>query len=235
MTSPSDDNNVLDGCTAPLHAFPSPYPPVCSYEPFSLESRGQMFSVLQWERRPNHNISSRPPDTDMNDLVDSFALLSVRDIYSKRAPKDCGAVQDSLAATYAITITPSLAPHPALINEMKTMSPLARWSPFPVVRALQPTSQVFTKSAALSIRILPHTLSEDLAVSRRKVSPLPKRCPQSPLLCHNMTPATPDASSSSPSPCSSLCSLSDSCDFGRSSSPVSCPGPLMHEASSPQS
>lgn len=225
MTPPAKDN-VLDRCTPPIHAFPSPYPPICAYEPFPLESRGQMFSAFQWMRRPNRNACSRSSVTDMNDLADRFALLSVRDIYSKRSRGNCRGMQDSLAATSIITITPPPAPHPALIKPRKIVSSSARCSPFPIVRAPQPTSQVFTRSTASSIPLPPPFHPENNISSRRKVSPLPKRCPrQSPLPCRNVTPATSDVSSP-PSPCSSLRSLSDSFDFGReTTSPVPRPSP----------
>lgn len=229
MISSADDNNVLDRCTAPVHAFPSPFPPVCSYEPFPLESRSHMFSVLQW-RCPNHK-TSRSSEIDVNDLVDQFALLSVRDVYSKRSQKNCGAIQDSLAALHAITITPPPAPHPALIRPTKIVSSLTRWSPFPIVRASQPTPQVFTASPS---PISPPLPSKDVSMSRRKVSPLPKRYPRSPLPRRNATPATSDTSSSASSPCSSVRSLSDSFDSGRTLSPVPRLDPPAHCTSSTQ-
>lgn len=238
MTSPTEDNNVLDGYTAPLHAFPSPYPPVCAYQPFPFESRDRMFSAFQWKRHPNHNTSSQTSKIDINDLVDRFALLSVRDICSKRSRRNCGEMQDSLSATYFITITPPPAPHPALVKPRKAVSSFARRSPFPIVRASQPTSQVFIKSMALSTPISPPShLANDISC-RRKVSPLPKRhSHQTPLTCRNVSPATSNISSSTPSPCSSsLRSLSDSFEFGRETlSAGSCPGALTPHSLSPQS
>lgn len=219
ITPPIEDNNVLDSCARPLHTFPSPYPPVCAYEPFPLESRGQKFSAFQWARCPNHNPPLQAPKTDVNDVADRFALLSVRDVYSRGSQRNRGGMQDSLAATDSITIRPPPAPHPALIKPAIIVPSLARWSPLPTMRAPQPTPQVFTK---LSIPLKPPH-SEDVAFSRRKVSSLPKR---SPLASRNVSPPISDISSI-PSPCSSLRSLSDSFDFGReTSSLVPCAGPL---------
>ena len=235
MTSPAEDN-VLDRYTAPLHAFPSPYPPVCAYQPSPLESRDRMFSAFQWKRHPNHNTSSQTSKTDINDLMHQFALLSVRDIYPKRSRRFCGEMQDSLSATYFITITPPPAPHPALVRPRKAVSSIARRSPFPIVRASQPTSQVFIKPMASSIPISPPSHLANDTSYRRKVSPLPKRRPhQSPLACRNVSPATSNVSSSTPSPCSSLRSLSDSFEFGREIlSPGSCPSALASHSLSPQ-
>ena len=207
----AEDNNVLDNSVAPLHAFPSPYPPVYAYEPFPLESRGQMFSAYQWARHPNHNLSSQFFKASMNDLVDRFALLSVRDTCSRRSQRNGGGMRDSFAATCFITVRPPPAPHPALMRPAKVVSSFAHWSPFPIVRASQPTPQVFTRSMASSIPIPPPPHSENDIPSRRKISPLPKRHPhQSPLHCRNVTPATPDVLSSTPSPCSSRSSSNSS-------------------------
>lgn len=237
-TPPVEDNNVLDRCTAPLHAFPSPYPPVsvCAYQPFPLESRSQMFSAFQWKRLPNYTTSSQPLKIDISDLVERFALLSVRDTYSKRSQRNCGGMHDSTAATFFITITPPPAPHPALVKPMTAISSFARRSPFPIVRVSQPTSQVFINPMASPIPNSPPSHSENDISSRRKVSPLPKRYSrQSHLPCRNVTPATSDVSSSTPSPCSSLRSLSDSLDFGREAlSPMPCPGALTPHSLSPQ-
>ena len=199
LTPPAD--NVLDKCDAPLHAFPSPYPPVCAYEPFPLDSCGQMFSAFQWARRPNHNALPQSPKTDINDLANRFALFNVRDLNSRRSQRNCGAMQDTLAATYSITVRPPSAPHPALIKPASVASSLPRWSPFPIVRASQPTPHAFTGSTALP---LPAPPISHVTSSRRKVSHLPKRYPcQSPLSDRNVTPAT-SPTSSTPSPCSSL-------------------------------
>ena len=232
MTPPTEDNNVLDSRARPLHAFPSPYPLVCAHEPFPLESRGQKFPTFQWARHPNFNTPSQSPTTDVNDLVDRFALLSVRDVYSRQSQRNREGMQDSRAATGPITVRPPPAPHPALIKHAKGVPSLARWSPLPTVRASQPTLQVFTRS---SILIEPLSHSEDVVSSRRRVSSLPKRCPrQSPLACRNLTPPVSDVSSI-PSPCSSLRSLSESFDLGReTSSLVLCSGSLNPHLVSPQ-
>ncbi|KAG9314046.1 hypothetical protein JVU11DRAFT_4825 [Chiua virens] len=226
-TPRANDVNVLDKFTAPLHAFPSRYPPVYSYEPFSLESRTRLFSECSWRRRPNHDTSSQLPKIDVHDLADRFALLSVRDINSQSPTNNNGLLRDTLSATHSITIIPPPAPHPALIKSREPVLFLTRWPQFPIVRVSQPASLVFAESTTSSIRTLPRSLSEN---SSRKISPLPRRYPHRTLLsCRNVTPPTSDSSSRSSSR-----SLTDLFDFEKeTSSPVSCPG-LLTPLWSPQ-
>ncbi|KAF8119221.1 hypothetical protein EV363DRAFT_1201276 [Boletus edulis] len=217
----AEDDNTLDRRAAPAHAFPSPYPPVRACESFPLESCGQMFSAFQWARRPNHVTSSQPHKTDIDDLVDRFALLST-------ISKKLWGMRASLAATCFITTRPPAAPHPALIKPAEVVSLPARRSSFPIVRASQPTTQAFTRPTASSTPIPPLSHPDNVSSSRRKVSPLPNRYPRQSLPCRNVTPDTSDVSSSTPSPCSSLRSLTDSFDFREvTSSPVPCTGPSV--------
>lgn len=83
------------------------------------------FDLRWWPRRPSLAIS-RWSSFDMDDLVEKFSQLSVRDRASGRGKKHQDGSQYPLAATSSITIMPPPAPHPALIR-----SPNISWPPLP--------------------------------------------------------------------------------------------------------
>lgn len=191
-------------CSAPPHAFPGPYPPTCSYDPFLVKS-DRCYFVTEWPRRPSSLINQRTP-ASIDDLVGLFSLLHVRDDGGKVVQNGTSR-PDLCAATSAITVRPSVAPHPAqLPNTVISKPPVVPW---PIVRAPPSQTRAFGKFGHTSPVgfILP--ISSDQ--HERKIIPLPKRLPR----CSRFDeyrgfPVTPSGSLSS-SPYSYSPSRSSSC------------------------
>ncbi|KAI0639585.1 hypothetical protein C8Q77DRAFT_1081936 [Trametes polyzona] len=119
-------NNVplVRRCTldvpAPQHAYPSPYPPLCSYDPFPVDPNQRTFQ-LPWLRVPNvlDRRSSQLPD--MSTLVHGMERLSIVDDLtlppSSSAQTSMGT---SPLLSYGIVTICSRAPHPALLRRRST-------------------------------------------------------------------------------------------------------------------
>ncbi|KIJ66275.1 hypothetical protein HYDPIDRAFT_109269 [Hydnomerulius pinastri MD-312] len=190
---------------APLHAFPSAYPPSCSYEPFPIKNGFSHLRVAKWPRRP----SFRPPVTstpaDMAGFVEDFAQLNVRDGPSSRVPRKGTPSQlGSAAATSSITVVPSTAPLPAFIPTVVATS-FYRPTPLPVVPARMPRVHVFKSPSprARPVTLVPPINGEQQSTSertQRKVAPLPRRMPRhASLTCRDFTPFSEASSPSSSS------------------------------------
>ncbi|KAG2350815.1 hypothetical protein BDR05DRAFT_985759 [Suillus weaverae] len=110
-----DDNlNPLEPL-APLHAFPSVYPPSCLCDPFPSNSGVTNFGAPKWLRRPTNTAIRRPP-LDIDGLVDRFSRINVLDNSGSRSRGS----DDSFAAVAAITTIPYPAPLPALVRGSAT-------------------------------------------------------------------------------------------------------------------
>ncbi|KAG1723434.1 homeodomain protein 2 [Suillus occidentalis] len=198
---------------APLHAFPSSYPPSCSYDPFPSKNGVTNFGVPTWFRHPMAT-AVRRPTLDMDGLVDCFSRINILD--------DSGScsrgIVDSFAAVAAITIIPFPAPLPALIRGTAThITPIR--IPLLAVPATASRRHVFDTPSPQSkpITLVPAPASEiprGQKARRRKMAPLPKRIPQgNPVSHRGVTPAISEASVASPSPSST----SRSSSFGSES------------------
>ncbi|KAH0838013.1 hypothetical protein J3R83DRAFT_6253 [Lanmaoa asiatica] len=168
-------HNVLGG-VAPLHAFPTIYPPSCEYNPFPSVP---VFVTPEWSRRSVPS-SERPRHSvmDVDELTEKFSRLNVWDDSRSRSRsrRKAGKVTcDSSAATSAITIKPSPAPHPACIRFTAALSapPRITLQPIPATAS---TLHVFRSPSPNS----PMTTLIPTLAHRRKVAPLPKRIPSRP-------------------------------------------------------
>ncbi|KAG2062303.1 homeodomain protein 2 [Suillus hirtellus] len=211
---------------APLHAFPSSYPPSCSYDPFPSKNGVTNFDAPKWLRRPM-TTAVRRHTLDIDGLVDSFSRINILDDSGSRSRGNA----DSSAAVAAITVIPFPAPLPALIRKLPThIAPVH--TPLHSVPATAARRHVFNTPSPQSRPTTLVPVSEtpkSQKTRRRKMAPLPKRIPHgSPVSHRGVTPAVSEASIASPAPSSPLCSSS----FGSESSAH---GRLFSSASSTSS
>ena len=182
---------------SPPHAFPSSYPPTCHYDPFPCKTGHVCFNKPEWRRVPD----GKPPLpllTSIDDLVERFSRLSVRDgALFKGSPK-----LQSHAATVAITVIPSPAPHPSLIVRKYTQpTNIVRLRP--PVRALVSCSKAFQSPSPTStpVTLIPSLTSPNKSglPGKRKTAPLPQHFPGRMRNIHrDTTPSESSSTSSSP-------------------------------------
>ncbi|KAG1864760.1 homeodomain protein 2 [Suillus subalutaceus] len=197
---------------ASLHAFPSEYPPSCSYDPFPWKNGVTNFGAPKWLRRPT-TTAVRRPTLDIDGLVDCFSRINILDDSGSRSR---GSV-DSFAAVAAITVIPFPAPLPALIRGTATRIAPIR-VPLLSIPATASRRHVFDtpspQSRPITLVLASETPTGQKAW-RRKMAPLPKRIPHgNPVSHRGVTPAISEASVASPSPTSP----SRSSSFGSESS-----------------
>ncbi|KAG2350813.1 homeodomain protein 2 [Suillus weaverae] len=191
---------------APFHAFPSSYPPSCSYDPFPSKNGVTNFGAPKWLRRPT-NTAIRRPQLDTDGLVDRFSRINILDDSGSRSR---GSV-DSFAAVAAITVIPFPAPLPALIRGTAThIAPIR--APLLSIPATAFRRHVFDTPSPQSrpITLVPASeIPTGEKARRRKMAPLPKRIPHgNPVSHRGVTPAVSEVSVTSPSPSSPLRSSS---------------------------
>ncbi|KAG1757151.1 homeodomain protein 2 [Suillus lakei] len=236
---------------APLHAFPSSYPPSCSYDPFPSRNGVTNFGAPKWLRRPT-NMTVRRPTLDIDGFVDRFSMINLLDDSGSRSRSSV----DSFAAVAAITVLPFPAPLPALIRGAAThIAPIR--TPLLSVPATASRRHVFDTPSPQSRPITLVPASETLTgqkTRRRKLAPLPKRIPHGNSISHRgVTPAVSEVSVASPSPSSpsrsssfgsesssqshlfSSASSTSSSSSGVMTPPPSSPSPPMQLASPPTS
>ncbi|KAG1783501.1 homeodomain protein 2 [Suillus placidus] len=185
---------------APLHAFPSSYPSLCSYDPFPSKNGVTNFGAPKWLRRPITTVIRRPT-LDIDGLVDCFSRINILDDSSSRSRSSV----DSFAAVAAITVIPFPAPLPALIRRTTTHIAPVR-VPLLSVPATASRRHVFDTPSPQSrpITLVPASeIQTGQKARRRKIVPLPKRIPHgNPVSHRGVTPAVSEASAASPSPSS---------------------------------
>lgn len=169
---------LLDG-PAPPHAFPTPYPPSCSYDPFPTIS--WTFSSRHWLRSPSTTI--RAATIDVDTLVDLFSQLNVKD--SRGGPVQTSGFPEPSSGRLAFTTRPLPAPLPSLISKQSRSSP-RRYPPLPVIRAPDSRCHVFQPSSCevSLLTLVPSTTQMTVrAVKNVKstctVAPLPQRTSRS--------------------------------------------------------
>nr|BAL45603.2 homeodomain protein 2 [Rhizopogon roseolus] len=199
--------NPLD-LPAPLHAFPSTYPPSCSYDPFPSRNGVTNFGTPGWLRRPI-NTPVRYAPFDIDGLINQFSQANILDDSSSRLRGK----RDSFSAVAAITVIPPSAPHPALIRGVLT-NILPVCNPLPSIPATASRRHVFhtpsPQSRPVTLMPTPETPTTQKTL-RRKIAPLPRRVPHgNPISHRDVTPAISEASVSSPSRSSSFGSDSSS-------------------------
>ncbi|KAF8560027.1 hypothetical protein OG21DRAFT_1492445 [Imleria badia] len=184
--------------SSPPHAFPSSYPPTCHDDPFPCKSGPVCFSKPEWRRAPDGK-PRLPLSTSIDDLVERFSHLSVRDgTHAKGSPK-----LQSHAATVAITVIPSRAPHPSLIvrkySQSRSIVQLR-----PSVRAPVSCSKAFQSltPASKSVTLVPLSIppNKSKLPGKRKTAPLPQRFPGRMRNTRRDTTPSESSSTSSSSP-----------------------------------
>lgn len=155
----------------PPHAFPASYPPTCAYDPFPCTSGPLSFERPEWRRLPCSRLLL-PVSISINDLVWKFSQLNVRGETRIKG----SARLESHAATAAITVIPSRAPHPSLIvhkrpnypcvvlTHSSTRAPTLRLHAF---EGFGPTSKPIT--------LIPLSAPSHEPSPMRKTAPLPQR------------------------------------------------------------
>jgi hypothetical protein len=185
---------------APFHAFPSPYPTSCSYDPFPSRNGVTNFGAPKWPRRPM-NTAIRHSTLDIDGLIDRFSRINILDDSGSRSR---GSV-DSFAAVAAITVIPFPAPLPALIRGTATRIALVHVALLSVP-ATASRRHVFNTPSPQSRPITLVPASETPTrqkARRRKMASLPKRIPHGNQVSHRgVTPAVSVASVTSPLPSS---------------------------------
>ncbi|KAH7930419.1 hypothetical protein BV22DRAFT_1191249 [Leucogyrophana mollusca] len=222
-----DAQNVLDG-SAPPHAFPCAYPPVCEYNPFPRKDGANRFEAPQWFRRPSTAPITRPPTMSMTDFIEKFSQLHVRDGTSNRSRQNAQTTStvlhteaNSFAASLTFAVASPPAPHPAFIPH-PALTPASATRPLLAVSAPASRLHVFDTPSPQSrpATLVPVAETETPTrkkAGRRKVAALPRRVPQGTSIAHRGdTLAAPDVSLSSPSPSSSSRSASFGSESGHS-------------------
>ena len=179
--------------SSPPHAFPSSYPPTCHYDPFPCKSGSVHFNRPKWRRASCRSLPL-PLSTSIDELVEKFSQLNVRDeTRSKGSPK-----LQAHAATVAITVIPSRAPHPSLIVR-RYHQPANIVQRHPLVRAPASTSRVFQSPNPVlkPITLVPLSISPCTSElpGKRKTVPLPQRFPGR--IRNNRDPTPSESSSTS--------------------------------------
>lgn len=169
----------LLGCPAPPHAFPAPYPPSCSYDPFPTNSGS--FSSHYWLRSPS--TTTRTTAVDVDALVDQFSRLNVKD--SRGAATQNSGSRELSSVTLAFTTRPLPAPLPSFVSS-ESRPPLKRYPPLPTIPAPRSRYYVFDspRPEARPLALLSLTTSRVAKAnskfkSIRNIAPLPRRIPRS--------------------------------------------------------
>ncbi|KAF8846027.1 hypothetical protein BDN67DRAFT_1006520 [Paxillus ammoniavirescens] len=183
---------------APPHAFPSTYPPACSYDPFPKTNGQYRFAKPEWMRLPACSIKQRASTVDLTEVIELFSQLNVRGDSSHRSRKDQLA-HVSLAATESITVKPYPAPLPAFVpKHVEAYLPICH--PLPTIPASSSQLHVFRSPSPLShpTTLVPPRLEQAKSFRHRKLAPLPRRLPSKGNCAHRTSSAT----TCSPSPMS---------------------------------
>lgn len=201
-------NDPLDCRTTP-HAFPTPYPPSCSYDPFPAKS-GSFVSHF-WLRSPSTTI--RTTTVDVDSLTDQFSRLNIKD--SRGGTTQSSRSRDLSSAILAFTTRPFPAPLPSFIpSESRTR--LKPRSPLPTIPAPRSPHGVFNSPPGARLLTLVPLETPGIgrlnvnATRMRKVAPLPRRTPQH--VDNARREMSPSSDTSALSSESSLRSVSSSSD-----------------------
>ncbi|KAI6096871.1 hypothetical protein EDD17DRAFT_1567075 [Pisolithus thermaeus] len=194
-------DNSLD-CQTPPHAFPTPYPSSCPYDPFPAKSGS--FPSHHWLRSPSKTIRTTTVDVDA--LTDLFSQLNIKD--NRGGTTQGFRSREPSSAALAFTTRPFPAPLPSFIpTESKT--PLKRHSPLPTIPAARSCYHVpiFPPGAGLLTLVplaTPNVGGSNINVkkSMREIAPLPQGTRRVDNVCREV-------------------SLSDTSAFSLESSPLS--------------
>ncbi|EIW87042.1 hypothetical protein CONPUDRAFT_161658 [Coniophora puteana RWD-64-598 SS2] len=175
---------------APSHAFPSSYPPQCSYNPFPSKDGSALFTSPQWFRHTSQVLSNRNSRVvSIDELTERFLQMSVMDVSGE--PRRRSQQPDGSAAVAAITVIPPRAPHPALICNSTRSTHRQRFLSLPTVPAPAQGQRVFETPSPQSrpVTLVPQgECPGSPSVLRRKIAPPPKRTPRNASLSRTTTP-----------------------------------------------
>ncbi|TBU63775.1 hypothetical protein BD310DRAFT_915887 [Dichomitus squalens] len=201
---------------APAHAFPSPYPPLCSYDPFPAtpEKRGL---ALPWLRSPQ----SQSPHTDIpvtvDQLIASFAQLTITDETSSSPSCSPGASIRHRSHAYALgfAIACSRAPHPSLIRRPKrgsrvTCSPGRLAATCKTSNGDSPLQSPVAMDSICQHKPRPRAPIVSSSASSRKKCALPRRVPKHPPLRRTSCTSIAQSASSTSSRANSFTSSTSS-------------------------
>ncbi|KAI0688026.1 hypothetical protein C8T65DRAFT_675262 [Cerioporus squamosus] len=200
----TDDDNSSSHCDdhhdglyvpAPDHAFPSCYPPSCSYEPFPSTSEERKLE-LPWPRLQQPPPSSKPV-VEIDEVIAAFSKLAIADSQSERAAMvPVASRRASSVWSWSVTRCPP-APHPALVRRVRRppCSVTQRCTPRPVSQRREPTtkagfhrqqrpSMAGNHTSLPSAAIGPYPISSSDLPSRRTKRSLPRRTPHHPSFNH---------------------------------------------------
>lgn len=198
VTSRANTRDKLLGGLPPPHAFPTPYPPSRSYDPFPTRSR--TFSSHHWFRSPS--TTTRATTIDVDTLVDLFSQLNIKD--GRGGPVQTSGSLDHFSGRLAFTTRPLPAPLPSLISKQSRSSP-RRYPPLPVIRAPDSQCHVFQPPGfeVPLLTLVPSTTQMAAKAVKnvkdnRTVAPLPRRTSvRADNTCRSLSHAS-DASAFSP-------------------------------------
>lgn len=191
-------------CPAPDHAFPSSYPPQCSYDPFPVKKGVIQFDISQWPRRSSRATNRARQRIAISDLVTLFHQLNVRDdtTLPRSRAKQGSLLESSLTATRPFTVKPPPAPLPSLVPTF-AVGPFTFIPAAPVTRASATALRTFDLWGFQSrpVTLVPMQASGPTTLlGRRRMAPLPRRaCLHSNSQQRAMTPTLSEPSISSPS------------------------------------
>lgn len=214
-------DDVLDLASAPSHAFPTPFPPNCLYDPFPEQNAFTSWRSLPWFRRSCTTFVAAQSHVDIDELIDRFSQLSVRG-HSHGSP----ATSRRYSTSTSIAIIPSVAPHPALIRQGAHYKRPPVIS-FPCVSASPSARRLVFSSSPQSWSFIatPSRTGERTVDPVRKIAPLPRRSLRTPYgneipRITSNSPTPPPSSGSRSVSCSSDQCLQTHLDVrSRSSSP----------------
>ncbi|OCH94671.1 hypothetical protein OBBRIDRAFT_823255 [Obba rivulosa] len=112
---------------APPHAFPTAYPPLCDYVPFSVKEAERKFTT-SWPRTPSTYRLSDSSHVNIPQLVEAFSKLTIEDKITKTRTTGGG------KPVLGFHIKPLPAPLPALVHTVFSgvsqarMDPAGPWS-----------------------------------------------------------------------------------------------------------
>ncbi|KAI0082086.1 homeobox-domain-containing protein [Panus rudis PR-1116 ss-1] len=109
-----------------LHAFPSPYPPLCPYDPFPIANSSMRGLSIPWPRQSDPSRASsdsKSKKVDIDSVISAFSRMSISD--DTHCPP-CDKQLEHLTSAISFSIIPPSAPLPALLRpRAKTAVPPA--------------------------------------------------------------------------------------------------------------
>ncbi|KAF8898998.1 hypothetical protein BD779DRAFT_1666745 [Infundibulicybe gibba] len=193
----SQDSNPLD-MSAPPHAFPTTFKEAIKYTTFISKSNHFSCSSIDWMRKPALPSRKRKVPIDVDDLCNDFmGKLSLHGPVSKKLKRNA---DGSTLPWFAYKqVTPTSAPHPALIQSLYNIAPISRThssNPAPS----RTTHQRVFQSPPLGAPSTTSLSQQNSTSGLRKIAHMPKRIPKHGSINHRgISPTVSDTASSASS------------------------------------